>query len=404
MMARGAYGVAGVLAAVLLAAPAEAATAWRGSWGASPAQPMTAANPRLPPTFASPTIAGQTVVQHVRLSAAGQRLRIRLSNEFGQKALAVGRVRVALEDARGQVVAGTEREVTFAGDRAATIPAQAPLVSDPVALATPALAKLRISLYFPDEAGPCTCHADGRAEAELSPPGDFTDKPFTAVATTQARTFLSGVEVEGAPGPVVVAFGDSITDGYLASVGGERRWPDRLAERLAASGQRTTAVVNAGIGGNRVLSPASIPIFGIAALARFDRDVLAVPGVSHVVVLEGVNDLGSAPAPTAEALIAGYRQIVERAHAHGVKVILGTIVPYGGAAYWRPEGEASRQAINAWIRTQKEADGVVDFDAAIRDPAKPERMRAELQGGDWLHPNDAGYRAMGEAVPLGLLR
>lgn len=402
-MTRTAYLVAGVLAASVLAIPVEASAAWRGSWAASPALPM-GPNPRLPPNFASPTIVDQTVVQHVRLSAAGARLRIRLTNEFGQKALAVGRVRVALEDARGRVVPGTEREVTFGGGRAATIPAQAPLLSDPVALATPALAKLRISLYFPGEAGPCTCHADGRAEAELSPPGDFTDKPFVAVGTTQARTFLSGVEVDGASGPVVVAFGDSITDGYLASVGAERRWPDRLAERLAASAQRRTAVVNAGIGGNRVLGTASLPVFGIAALARFDRDVLAIPGATHLVVLEGVNDLGSAPAPTAEALIAGYRQMIERAHAHGIKVFLGTIVPYGGAAYWRPDGEAKRQAINAWIRSQREADGVVDFDAAIRDPAKPERMRAELQGGDWLHPNDAGYRAMGEAVPLSLLR
>jgi lysophospholipase L1-like esterase len=403
-MTRDAWMLAGVLAATVLAAPAADAAVWRGSWAASPALPM-APNPRLPPSFASPTIAHQTVVQHLRLSAAGQRLRIRLSNEFGQQPLQVGRVRVALEDAQGREVPGTAREVTFGGGRTATIPAQSPLLSDPVALAAPPLAKLRVSLYFPGETGPCTCHADGRDVAELSPSGDFTDKPFTPAGTTQARTFLSGVEVESAqPAPVVVAFGDSITDGYLASVGGDRRWPNRLAERLAASGQRRTAVVNAGIGGNRVLSAGSIPVFGIAALARFDRDVLAVPGVTHVVVLEGVNDLGSVPAPTAEALIAGYRQIVARAHAHGVKVILGTIVPYGGASYHRPEGEAARQAINGWIRSQREADGVVDFDAAIRDPADPTRMRAELQGGDWLHPNDAGYRAMGEAVPLSLLR
>jgi lysophospholipase L1-like esterase len=396
--------LAGLLATGVLTAPVDAAAAWRGSWAASPALPM-AANPRMPPAFASPTIADQTVVQHVRLSAGGQRLRLRLSNEFGQKPLQVGRVRVALEDAQGRLVPGTEREVAFGGSRAATIPAQAPLLSDPVDLAAPPLAKLRISLYFPGEAGPCTCHADGRAEAQLSPPGDFTDRPFTPAGVTQARTFLSGVEVDGGPGgPVVVAFGDSITDGYLASMGADRRWPDRLAERLAASGQRRAAVVNAGIGGNRVLSAGSLPIFGIAALARFDRDVLAVPGATHVVVLEGVNDLGGVPAPTAGALIAGYRQLIGRAHAHGIKVILGTILPYGGAAYFRPEGEAGRQAVNAWIRSQREADGVIDFDAAIRDPARPERMRAELQGGDWLHPNDAGYRAMGEAAPLSLFR
>ena len=162
--------------------------------------------------------------------------------------------------------------------------------------------------------------------------------------------------------------------------------------------------MNAGIGGNRVLSPGNIPSFGEPALARFDRDVLAVPGVTHLIVVEGVNDLGARPSPAPEALIAGYRQLIARAHAKGIKVILGTIVPYEGAAYFRPEGEAARVAVNQWIRTQTEADGVVDFDAATRDPAKPARMRADFHAGDWLHPNDAGYRAMGDAVPLGLLR
>jgi len=165
-------------------------------------------------------------------------------------------------------------------------------------------------------------------------------------------------------------------------------------------------VVNAGIGGNRLLGESAIAIFGQSALTRFDRDVLSVPGATHVIVLEGVNDLGSsrtAP-PTAEAVIAAYRQIIARAHAHGLKVIGGTILPYGGAAYFGAPGEAERQKINAWIRIGHGFDGVVDFDAAIRDPAKPDRMRADLQSGDWLHPNDAGYRVMGDAVDLALFR
>jgi lysophospholipase L1-like esterase len=402
-MKRAALGAALACAAMLAALPAQAA--WRGTWGASPALPLPATFSG-PPQFRSPQINGQTVVEHLRLSAPGQRLRLRLSNEFGEKPLQVGHVRLALEDQAGAVVPGSEREVAFAGARSATIPPLSPLVSDPVDLATPARARLRVSLYFPGEAGPCTCHAGGQAEAQISPPGDFTDKPFTPAATTQARTFLSGVEVDGpAKGPVIVAFGDSITDGAASTVGADARWPDRLAERLAAQpATRNAAVVNAGIGGNRVLSAGSIPIFGIAALARFDRDVLAVPGASHLIVLEGVNDMGAKPTPDPQALIGGYRQLVARAHAAGIKVYLATVLPYEGAAYFRPEGEAARTAVNAWIRGQREADGVIDLDAAVRDPADPARLRKDYQSGDWLHPNDAGYRAMGDAIRLGLFR
>jgi lysophospholipase L1-like esterase len=402
-MTRNSWRLAALIAGVLLSTTAHAAV-WRGDWAASPTAPP-APGAKLPPALAIPQVGGQTVVQHLRLSAPGQRLRLRLSNEFGPSALEVGHVRLALTDERGRVVPGTEREVTFGGRRSATIPAQSPLLSDPVDLAVPPLARLQVSLYFPGETGPCSCHADGQEMAELSPPGDFTDRPFTPVGTTDARTFLSGVEVESArPAPVVVAFGDSITDGYASSIGTNHRWPDRLAERLVAAGRGQVAVVNAGIGGNRVLTPSGLAIFGVAALARFDRDVLSIPGATHLVVLEGVNDLGGKPAPAPEALIAGYRQLIVRAHDHGLKVILGTILPYDGAAYFRADGEAARQAVNQWIRSQREADGVIDFDAAIRDPAKPSRMRPDLQSGDWLHPNDAGYRVMGDAVPLALFR
>lgn len=394
----------GMALLLALAATAAQAGVWRGSWGASPALPLPQ-RADIPPKFASPAINNQTVVQIVRLSVGGERLRLRLSNEFGEAPLQVGHVRVALIDKDGHEVEDTAREVTFGGSQSATAPPLAPLVSDPVALRTPDRARLKLSLYFPADAGPCTCHADGGATAQISPAGDFTDKPFTPVATTRARTFLSEVDVETAKrGPVIVAFGDSITDGYLSTADADRRWPDRLAERLAAGKAKGAAVVNAGIGGNRVLSGGALPVFGIAALARFDRDVLSVPGVSHVVVLEGVNDLGARPPPPPDALIAGYRQLIARAHAHGVKLILGTILPYGGATYFRPEGEAARSKVNDWIRTQREADGVVDFDKAVRDPAEPTKMRKELQSGDWLHPNDAGYRAMGEAVPLALFR
>jgi lysophospholipase L1-like esterase len=393
-----------VCALALAACGAEAAPArWVGSWGASPAPPMAATattNPRLPTT---PSFDNQTVVQVVRLSAGGERLRLRLSNEYGAKPLAIGAVRVALLGPDGAAVAGAERTVTFSGARTAAIPAGAPMVSDPVALPTKALARLRVSLFLPADTGLCTCHMSG-LEAVALAPGDATAGKGPAAGAAQYRAFLSGVEVERAAGagPVIVAFGDSITDGFQSTIGANHRWPDRLAERLAA---RNAAIVNAGIGGNRVLNDGLLAIFGQSALTRFDRDVLSVPGATHVVVLEGVNDLGmTKPAPSADAMIAGYRQIIARAHAHGLKVIGATILPYGGANYFSASGETVRQAINAWIRSSHEFDGVIDFDAATRDPARPERMRADLQSGDWLHPNDAGYRVMGDAVDLSLFR
>lgn len=397
-------------ALALIATDARAAGAhWIGSWGASPAPPMDAA--KAPPALArvaTPSFDNQTVVQVVRLSAGGQRLRLRLTNEYGPQPLAIGAARVALVGPDGAVVAGSDRAVSFSGAASATIPPGAPLVSDPVALPAKPLSRLQVSLYLPTDTHGCTCHASGNELVRVAA-GDATGKAPPAATDAQYRAFLSGVEVETAapPAPVIVAFGDSITDGYQSSVGTNHRWPDRLAERLTARAPgRGVAVVNAGIGGNRVLSDGAIPTFGQSALARFDRDVLAVPGVTHVIVLEGVNDLGMSRTrpPSAESLIAGYGQLIARAHAHGLKIIGATILPYAGAAYFGAPGEAERQKINAWIRTGRAFDGVIDLDAAIRDPARPDRMRADLQSGDWLHPNDAGYRVMGEAVDLNLFR
>ena len=295
-----------------------------------------------------------------------------------------------------------------AGAASATIPPGAPLLSDPVALPTTALARLRISLYLPGATHGCTCHMSGSEFAQVTA-GDTTKDlgPVTGPATY--RAFLSGVEVETAapPAPVIVAFGDSIADGYQSTNGTHHRWPDRQAARLAEKQPaRATAVINAGIGGNRVLSDGAFAIFGQSALTRFDRDVLSVPGATHVIVLEGVNDLGVSRTnpPRAAALVAGYRQIVARGHAHGLKVSGATILPYAGAAYFGEAGEAVRQAVNRWIRTAHEFDAGIDLDAVIRDPARPERMRADLQSGDWLHPNAAGYRAMGDAIDLSLFR
>lgn len=400
-----------VCAIALAASAAQAAPSrWVGSWAASPAPPMPAAPAGVGGRFpTTPSFDNQTVVQIVRLSAGGARLRLRLSNEYGLHPLAIGAVRVALVGPNGAVLAGSDHAVTFSGQTAAGLAPGAPLLSDPVALPTKPLARLRISLYLPAETNGCTCHMSGLELTQVVA-GDATRQALPPPAGPgQYRAFLTEVDVETAAprAPVIVAFGDSITDGFQSTAGANRRWPDRLVERLVArEPRRPIAVVNAGIGGNRVLSDPIIPIFGQSALSRFDRDVLSMPGATHVVVLEGVNDLGASRTnpPSAESLIAGYRQLIARAHDHQLKIIGATIVPYGGAAYYGAPGEAERQKINAWIRTSHEFDAVIDFDTALRDPAKPERMRPDLQSGDWLHPNDAGYRVMGEAIDLNLFR
>lgn len=400
----------GLLILALLAAASGAQAAglrWAGSWGASPTPPQAAA-PGIPERLLSPRFENQTIVQVVRLSAGGPQLRLRLTNEYGVKALAVGALRVALVDANGDDAPGSQRIVTFAGATAASIPPGAPMLSDPVSLPTARLARLRVSLYLSGESGPCTCHLSGQEFVAVAGPGDLTAQlPPRPTGPDQYRAFLSGVEVEApSSSRVIVALGDSITDGYLSTPGTDRRWPDRLAERLVARYPgRAFGVVNAGIGGNRVLSNAIVAVMGQSALTRFDRDVLSVAGATDVVVLEGVNDLGARVGrPSADDLIAGYRQLIARAHAGGLRIIGATILPYEGAGYFTAEGEATRLAVNAWIRKPGNFDAVIDFDAAIRDPAKPARMRADWHAGDWLHPNDAGYRAMGEAIDLALFR
>ncbi|MFT3723750.1 MAG: SGNH/GDSL hydrolase family protein [Hyphomonadaceae bacterium] len=201
-----------------------------------------------------------------------------------------------------------------------------------------------------------------------------------------------------------MTFGDSITDGTASSINANKRWPDVLAERLNAAGT-PRGISNQAIAGNRVLSY-GMQIFGESALSRFDRDVMSVPNTSWIVVLEGINDIGmgAATPPTADTMINGYKQIIARAHARGIKVYGATLLPYEGARYFHENGEAVRQAVNSWIRTSGVYDGVIDFDAAMRDPASPRKMKANLQSGDWLHPNDAGYRVMGDAVDLALFR
>jgi lysophospholipase L1-like esterase len=386
--------------------------AWIGSWGASPLPPQEARGP-FP---ATPRFADQTLRQVVRLSSGGERLRLRLTNEYGEEPLEIGAARVALVAADGTLRPGSEHVVTFGGERSALIPAGAPLLSDPIELAVGDLESLSISLYFPADTGPCTCHATGMQDTYVSEPGDFTAGTFAPAETFEMRAFISGIEVWTDAAGVIVALGDSITDGVGSTPNRNRRWPDYLAARLARRGDAHFGVVNQGISGNRVLSDGA----GESALARFDRDVLSVPGATHVIVFEGINDIGIAHgrpegpfgallsamprsvAVTADALIAGYRQLIARAHAHGLEIYGATIAPYEGAGYFSADGEAVRQAVNRWIRESREFDGVLDFDAVLADPNDRSRIAEGLHSGDFLHGSDAGYQAIAEAIDLTL--
>jgi lysophospholipase L1-like esterase len=346
-----------------------------------------------------------TLRQVVRVSIGGGEWRLRLSNEKSPAALNLGTVHVALQDASGTVVAESDRTLRFSGQEHATIAAGGTIDSDPIALPLAPLASVVISIYFPDAVQAATFHGLGSATGLLAP-GDQTNAGTLQNAqTVGARAVIEAIDVESpTPQSTVVAFGDSITDGAHSTPDTNRRWPDLLAERLQTS-HIDVGVANAGIGGNQILHDGA----GASALSRFDQDALSVPGVTHVIVLEGINDIGiptahHEPEPTPEMLIAGYRQFIAHAHARGVKVILGTLLPYKGAKYWSAEGDKVRQSVNQWIRTSGEADTTVDFERALADPSNPLVMRAMYDSGDGLHPNDAGYKAMADAVDLAVLQ
>jgi lysophospholipase L1-like esterase len=341
------------------------------------------------------------------ISIGGRRVRIELSNVFGSMPLSIGSAHIALRDTESGVVSASDRTLLFGGRPTCWIPPGATLISDAVNLDVPAAADLAVSIYIPDSASADTMHAVGLHTTYISKEGDTTASPVIADATTtQSFYFLTNVDV-AAPGDAaaIVTFGDSITDGAVSTPNTDRSWPSFLARRLAANGANI-AVLNQGISGNRLLRDGA----GVNALARFDRDVLAQPGVKWLMILEGINDIGlglrtgAAASDTvgADDLIAALKQLIERAHEHGIKVIGGTLTPFEGAAYYSEAGETVRATVNQWIRSPGSFDAVVDFDAATRDPEHPRQFRQGFNNGDHLHPNDAGYQAMADAIDLSL--
>jgi lysophospholipase L1-like esterase len=389
---------------------------WAASWGASP----VAADPD--PDDPLLDIAGQTVRQRARLSIGGEQLRIQLSNEFGTTPVTIGSATVALPNSPSSIRPESLKPLTFDGRTSVTIPVGSPMLSDPVDLAVAAGAEISISLYFPERLTTPTVHPLALKQSIISARGDFTHvEQIETQAVSEASVLLTAVLVPARTDQrVVVALGDSLTDGDASTVEADRSWPSNLARRFyERRGGREIAVVNKGIAGNRLLSNGfGIASLGSGALARFERDVLAVPGITHVIVQEGVNDLGFPGAtlggqvlagpgesPTVEDVIAAYRQLIARAHVRGVKVIGATLTPFEGVdvpGYYSNAKETMRQAINTWIRSDGAFDGYIDFDAVLRDPDRPSRLQARYASADSLHPNDAGYQAMADAIDLSL--
>jgi lysophospholipase L1-like esterase len=407
---------ASALAVAATAGGARAAgeQAWITTWASTPA-PRWAEE--LPAPFNVPeTLGDQTVRQVARTSVGGNQLRVVLSNEFGQRPVTIGSATVALSAGGNAVDPATLKPLTFGGKTSAVIPPGAPLVSDPVDLATKPLSSVAVSFYLPKKTGITSVHWDG-VQTENIVAGDKTkDSDFKADSSDKSRIFLSRILSDAKPdSQAIVFFGDSITDGNCSTPDKNNRWPDHIAERLQAEGHSNVAVVNEAYSGDRVLTHG----MGANALSRFDMSVLDHPRVSTVVMMMGINDIGwpgkdaitpSDPEPTAEDVIAGYEQIIDRAHQHGLRFVGVTLTPFvdtfkGSATqgYYTPEKEAIREQVNDWIRTNKMADGLIDFDKVVEDPNNAKHINPAFDCGDHLHPNDVGYQAMAKAVDLTVL-
>ncbi|ANP50351.1 lysophospholipase L1-like esterase [Streptomyces griseochromogenes] len=364
-----------------------AAPPWTGSWETAPSG-TTAALP------------GAAVRNVLHLSVGGTAVRIRLSNRFGTVPLLLGAVTVALRQGAGpDAVPGTLRTATFGGAPTVTVPPGTDVLTDPVPLPVPAAADLLVTVLTPVDSGPATYHRTALQTSYLAPAGVGHAADENGSAYTKAIGswyYVTGVDVLGGAAGSVVAFGDSLTDGTGSTPDTNRRWPDRLAQRL---GGDRFGVLNAGIAGNRLLRDGTGP----SALARLDADALDRAGVRVVIVLEGINDIKGTPEATDPAAFAtAYRTLVARAHAHGIRVVGVTLTPYGGFSAYTAARETVRQQVNAFIRTGGAFDAVADADAAVRDPAAPERILPGYDPGDHLHFNDAGMSAVADTVARAL--
>jgi lysophospholipase L1-like esterase len=365
----------------------------------------------------------QTLRERVRVSAGGSQIRLRISNEYGSSPLFIGSITVAEPKGASSVQPSSIHAVSFAGKNSITIPASAPVLSDPVALTVPYGAEISISLYLPQGVTTPTWHAFSLKQAVISGAGDHThDERIQGGTEVPNLAFVTAVLVPFQPSQrVIVAFGDSLVEGDGSTPEADRNWPNDLIRRLGKMPEASRPlVVNQGIAGNRLLASGTIPSFGAAGLARFDRDALSTPGVTHVILLEGMNDIAfpgaklgdlsladPAAVRSADDLIGAYRQLIARTHARRIKIIASTLTPCEGViipGYFSDAKEAIRQAVNHWIRTSHEFDAVIDFDAVVRDPDHPSRIAPRFVSEDHLHPNDAGYQAMSDAIDMALFQ
>ena len=349
-----------------------------------------------------------TLREIVHVSIGGPLTRVILTNEFGTQPLRIGSVHVANAAANDSISLMSANALTFGGRPFVTIPAGAVAVSDPVALSLQPLSNVAVSIFLPAQTiSRVSGHGFANQISYLAPGDTIGKSSLSGAVAIHTWPFLKGLDTKvSGQHNAVVCFGDSITDGARSTENANTRWPDVLAKRLHDKGETATlSVLNEGIGGNRVLLEGTGP----AALARFDRDVLSLSGARYLILLEGINDIGTAFGPkgpgyplTADDLITGFQQLAERAHTHGLKVFGATLTPYVGAGYSSPQGEAVRKAFNEWIRTSKDLDGAIDFDKATRDGSNPDVFTAAADSGDHLHPADAGYKSMGDAIDLSL--
>ena len=386
---------------------------WVGTWATSPMSPSMSAG--APPTGFD----DQTLRQIVHISIGGHWLRVRFSNSYGTEPLVIDAASVAIQHEEDSIVLNSLRELSFGGEQSLTIPPGARAFSDPVKLNVFAGTNLAVSMYLADATPPSTFHSGAHQTSYISSePGNYTlEENLDGYSETTSWFFLTGVDVDASESTTaVVTLGDSITDGTNSTTDANARWPDDLARRLQArhKASQKVGVLNEGIGGNRVLND----VIGPNAQARLDRDVLTESGAEYVILLEGINDIGFPNLPdaikdlfspdtlftdvSAEEIIAGYKQIIQRAHAQGLEIFGGTLLPFKGAFYYSEEGELKRQTVNNWIRKSHAFDGVIDFDKAMRDPDHPLQLLPIYDSGDHLHPNDAGYKAMADAVDLRL--